>query len=53
MADDNLHSWVQTDMGTAGAHASGMPEAPVTLKDSVDGILNKVCSFTPRAASFS
>ncbi|KAF4550792.1 Norsolorinic acid ketoreductase nor1-like protein 2 [Elsinoe fawcettii] len=34
--------WVQTDMGNAGAVSSGMKEAPVTLQDSVAGILNKV-----------
>lgn len=31
-------------MGNAGATANGMAEAPVTLKDSVDGILMKVCA---------
>jgi hypothetical protein len=29
-------------MGTAGAKANGMEDAPVTLNDSVDGILNQV-----------
>jgi hypothetical protein len=29
-------------MGNAGAAAAGMAEAPVTLKQSVDGILMKV-----------
>jgi hypothetical protein len=37
--------WVQTDMGNAGAAAAGMAEAPVTLKQSVDGILMKVCTL--------
>lgn len=35
-------SWVQTDMGTAGAKANGMEDAPVTLQDSVRGILEQV-----------
>ena len=36
---------VQTDMGNAGAQSVGMKEAPVTLRDSVDGILNKVSLY--------
>lgn len=32
-------------MGNAGAQANGLEAAPVTLKDSVDGILNKVRSY--------
>ena len=32
-------------MGNYGAQASGMEEAPVTLKDSVAGLLNKVRSY--------
>ena len=35
--------WVQTEMGNAGASAAGMAEAPVTLRQSIDGILMKVC----------
>ncbi|GAA6013459.1 hypothetical protein JCM10207_008856 [Rhodosporidiobolus poonsookiae] len=31
--------WVQTDMGNSGAQAMGLKEAPVTLDDSVAGIL--------------
>jgi hypothetical protein len=31
-------------MGNAGASAVGMAEAPVTLRQSIDGILMKVCS---------
>ncbi|KAG8629745.1 hypothetical protein KVT40_001364 [Elsinoe batatas] len=34
--------WVQTDMGNAGAKASGMVEAPTTVEESVSGILKKV-----------
>jgi norsolorinic acid ketoreductase len=37
--------WVQTDMGNAGAVAVGMDEAPVSLEDSIDGMVSKV-SFT-------
>lgn len=43
--------WVQTDMGNAGAHASGMSEAPVTLKESVDGILDKIDNATREETS--
>jgi len=38
--------WVKTDMGNAGAVAAGMAEAPVTLKQSVDGILVKIDTAT-------
>jgi norsolorinic acid ketoreductase len=34
--------WVQTDMGNAGAVANGLEEAPVSLKDSVDGLVSQV-----------
>lgn len=34
--------WVQTEMGNDGAVANGLEEAPVTLKDSVDGLVEKV-----------
>lgn len=34
--------WVQTDMGNMGAHSVGMKEAPVTVEESVSGLLNKV-----------
>jgi norsolorinic acid ketoreductase len=34
--------WVQTDMGNAGAVANGMDEAPVSLQDSVNGLVSKV-----------
>lgn len=37
-------SWVQTDMGNTGAQAVGMPEAPVTLEQSVSGMLDKARS---------
>ncbi|KAM0748078.1 NAD(P)-binding protein [Meredithblackwellia eburnea MCA 4105] len=35
-------SWVQTDMGNLGATSNGMAEAPVTLQESVDGILGLI-----------
>ncbi|KAK9318858.1 NAD(P)-binding protein [Lipomyces orientalis] len=38
--------WVQTDMGTAGAKANGMEDAPVSLKDSVSGILRQIDNST-------
>ncbi len=34
-------------MGNAGAKAFGMKEAPVTLKDSVQGIVDKVRIVRP------
>jgi norsolorinic acid ketoreductase len=39
--------WVQTDMGNDGAVANGLEEAPVTLKDSIDGMISKVWLFYP------
>jgi len=38
--------WVQTDMGAVGAKVAGLKEAPVTLKESVDGITKLVDSAT-------
>lgn len=41
-----LHpGWVQTDMGNRGAQAVGMEQAPVTLQQSVEGMLDKVRRF--------
>jgi len=37
-----LNRWVQTEMGNRGAQSHGMKEAPVMLKDSIDGMLGKV-----------
>ncbi|KAK9390656.1 aflatoxin biosynthesis ketoreductase nor-1-like protein [Lipomyces mesembrius] len=46
--------WVQTDMGNAGAAANGLAEAPVTLQESVTGIVSKVDDVTPATSgSFS
>jgi len=38
--------WVQTDMGNMGAAAAGIPEAPVKLHESVEGILDKIDNAT-------
>lgn len=41
---DGVYSWVQTEMGNAGAVSAGLPEAPVTVADSVGGIIAVVSS---------
>jgi norsolorinic acid ketoreductase len=38
--------WVATDMGNDGAVAKGMPQAPVSVEDSVGGILSRVDAVT-------
>jgi len=38
--------WVQTDQGNAGAKANGMEQAPMTLADSVKGIVKLVDEAT-------
>ncbi|KAE9989802.1 hypothetical protein EG327_002230 [Venturia inaequalis] len=43
--------WVQTDMGNDGAVANGLEEAPVTLKDSVDGLMGKIDTATREETS--
>ncbi|KAJ7621344.1 hypothetical protein FB45DRAFT_980841 [Roridomyces roridus] len=43
--------WVQTDMGNSGATANGLPEAPVTVQDSVSGILSRVDGATKEKSS--
>ncbi|KAJ6545467.1 hypothetical protein B0H19DRAFT_1075774 [Mycena capillaripes] len=43
--------WVATDMGNMGAVASGMPQAPVTVEDSVAGILSRVDGATKEKSS--
>ncbi|PQE23360.1 hypothetical protein CJF32_00009410 [Rutstroemia sp. NJR-2017a WRK4] len=43
--------WVQTDMGNAGAAASGLEEAPVKLEDSVKGMLGKIDNATREETS--
>lgn len=37
-----IKRWVQTDMGNAGAAVAGLESAPVTIDDSVKGILKNV-----------
>jgi norsolorinic acid ketoreductase len=37
-----VKSWVQTDMGNAGAVANGLKEAPTTVMESVTGMVDKV-----------
>ncbi|MCJ1431852.1 hypothetical protein MMC27_001207 [Xylographa pallens] len=38
-----LHpGWVQTDMGNAGALANGLTEAPVSLKDCIEGMTTQI-----------
>ncbi|KAJ7806488.1 hypothetical protein B0H14DRAFT_2323244, partial [Mycena olivaceomarginata] len=34
--------WVATDMGNTGVTTQGMPQAPVSTKDSVAGILSRI-----------
>ena len=38
--------WVQTDMGNAGARAAGLSQAPISVEQSVNGMLSKVCYAT-------
>ncbi|KAJ7369125.1 hypothetical protein DFH08DRAFT_909609 [Mycena albidolilacea] len=38
--------WVATDMGNSGAVANGLPQAPVSVEDSVAGILSRVDAAT-------
>lgn len=40
----DFFSFVSTDMGNAAAAQFGLPEPPVTLKQSVDGLTKVVCS---------
>lgn len=37
-----VYSWVQTEMGNAGAKSLGMEQAPLTLDESIRGLLDKV-----------
>ena len=45
--------WVQTEMGNGGAKAVGMEKAPVTLEQSVHGILQKVDGATRQGSGGS
>lgn len=38
--------WVKTEMGNAGAQAMGMESAPVTLEDSIKGMVEKIDGAT-------
>jgi norsolorinic acid ketoreductase len=43
--------WVQTDMGNSGAVANGLTEAPTTIQESVDGIVDKIDNATREETS--
>jgi len=43
--------WVSTDMGNAGAVANGLSAAPVTVDDSVTGILSRIDGATKEKSS--
>ena len=38
--------FVQTDMGNRGAQCNGLERAPMTITESVQGIVNQVCIIT-------
>ncbi|KAJ6576949.1 hypothetical protein DFH09DRAFT_1450537 [Mycena vulgaris] len=38
--------WVATEMGNAGANANGMAQAPVSIEDSVAGIMSRIDGAT-------
>lgn len=37
-----MRRWVQTDMGNGGAKQNGMEQAPVTIDESITGILKEI-----------
>jgi len=43
--------WVQTDMGNEGARHSGLKEAPTTIQESVDGMVDKIDNATREETS--
>ncbi|KAJ7776755.1 hypothetical protein DFH07DRAFT_797614 [Mycena maculata] len=43
--------WVATDMGNRGAVANGLPRAPVSVEDSVAGILSRIDGATKEKSS--
>ncbi|KAJ6450087.1 hypothetical protein C8R45DRAFT_1128329 [Mycena sanguinolenta] len=43
--------WVATDMGNFGAVNNGLPQAPVTVEDSVTGILSRIDGATKEKSS--
>ncbi|KAJ7742321.1 hypothetical protein B0H16DRAFT_1664307 [Mycena metata] len=43
--------WVATEMGNQGATANGMPAAPVTVEDSVKGVMSRIDGATKEKSS--
>ncbi|KAJ6506894.1 hypothetical protein C8R45DRAFT_1208850 [Mycena sanguinolenta] len=43
--------WVATDMGNRGAASNGLPQAPVTVEDSVAGVLSRIDGATKEKSS--
>ncbi|KAJ7767620.1 hypothetical protein B0H16DRAFT_1308415, partial [Mycena metata] len=43
--------WVATEMGNQGAAANGMPAAPVTVEDSVEGVMSRIDGATKEKSS--
>ncbi|KAJ7694947.1 hypothetical protein B0H16DRAFT_1205458, partial [Mycena metata] len=43
--------WVSTEMGNRGATANGMPAAPVTVEDSVKGVMSRIDGATKEKSS--
>ncbi|KAF7345162.1 NAD(P)-binding protein [Mycena sanguinolenta] len=43
--------WVATDMGNLGATSNGLPQAPVTVEDSVAGVLSHIDGATKEKSS--
>ncbi|OOO04957.1 hypothetical protein OAory_01112940 [Aspergillus oryzae] len=41
--------FVQTDMGNRGAQCNGLEKAPMTISESVEGIVNQECQHSPLA----
>jgi NAD(P)-dependent dehydrogenase (short-subunit alcohol dehydrogenase family) len=44
--------WVQTDMGNYGATSHGLESAPVTIDESIGGMVKKVCLTLGSLGSF-
>ncbi|KAJ7731605.1 hypothetical protein B0H16DRAFT_1665246 [Mycena metata] len=43
--------WVATEMGNQGATANGLPAAPVTVEDSVKGVMSRIDGATKEKSS--
>jgi norsolorinic acid ketoreductase len=41
-----MPGWVATDMGNGAAVAKGFPQAPLTVEDSVSGVLSRIDAVT-------